>query len=795
MADKKCIHCEEKHFEDSDFCCFGCETAYKIINKFGFKNYYQIRKTSESERKIKPEIDENLEIDEFVTKKGDNFEISLIVQGLHCAACVWLIENILQKQKDVLEARINLSKKILKLSWKNNVKYGNELILLIQEIGYKLLPFDEKIIEEEEKKYNNSILLALAVAGFGAGNVMLLSFSLWFSNAIDMGRESRNLLHFFTSLISLPVIIYSGRIFFISAYKSFKVKNANMDFAISVAIFLSCLASIYQSFRQANHVYFDSAIMLIFFLLIGRYLDFRIRKKAFGVASYFTLLNASYARVEEGGEVKILPVKKLQKGMILLVSPGEKITGDGILIEGESEIDSSIITGENLPKNLKKGDQVFAGMMNLSSAIKVKILKNSSESLLSKIIEITSEAENSKGKFVNLADKLVKFYLPIVHILALLTFIFWLPKGVDISLANAIAVLLITCPCALALAIPIVQTIAVSNLIKKGILVKNGEALEKLKNCDIFVFDKTGSLTLGEMKFLDVFLLKNGKLQNLENDKKEFYKKIAASMAKNSQHPISKAISESFEGKLENILAKEIKGVGLEAEFKKKIIRLGKKEFCEITSFENSNKFYLQNLTRVFLKFGDEKLVFFLEDRVKEDAKNLVENLQKIGKKIILLSGDEENSVRYLADKLGIDEFYYAKNPVEKTQFLKEIQNDLKAKNRKFAMIGDGLNDSPSLALADISISFSKAADLSQNIADVIIQGEKLMPIFALLESAEKSLKLIKQNLAIALIYNLFAIPFAILGYVIPLVAAIAMSSSSIIVLLNSLRMNLVKNK
>lgn len=774
---RACSHCgEDTKKNDEEFCCLGCAAAYKIIGGFGFENYYKLREINPAIRKIKPEPSEEIDISEFIfAEKNGEFSVSLMVQGLHCAACVWLIESILKKQKNVVAARINLSRKTLFLQWSGELKTGNELLHVIHEIGYKLLPFDEEILKTAEKKYSDSILRALAVAGFGAGNIMLFSFSLWFADVIDMGQSTRNLLQFFSSLIALPVIIFSARPFFASAAKSIKAGYPNMDLAISIAIFLACAVSLLETFRSQSHVYFDSAVMLIFFLLIGRYLDLKARKKAFTIASEFTMLAASFGRVEENSQLKILPIGKLQEGMILIVAAGEKIAADGIVIEGESEIDTSLITGESLPKKIGHGREVFAGMINLTSPLKIKITKSAQNSLLAQIIRLSEEVENKKNHYIRIADKLAKFYLPAVHILAFFTFCFWFKTGWEIGLMNATAVLIITCPCALALAIPIVQTIAISNFIRRGILVKSGEALEKLPEIDVIVFDKTGSLTIGAPRLIDIKIL-------VGNESKNFYLKLAASLAKKSRHPISQAILASYSGDLEELPIQENQGLGLESVFQNKILKLGRKEFCGINSEVSQMS--------CFLKFGEDskgdEVIFFFEDEIKSDAKSIISQLKNFGKKIILLSGDSEKVVRDVAEKLGISEFYFTQTPISKVQFLEK----LRVENKRFVMIGDGLNDAPSLALADVSISFSKAADISQNIADIIIQGEKLMPIILLLKSSKKAIALMKENLWIALIYNLIAIPFAVMGQVVPLVAAIAMSSSSLLVLFNSLRMN-----
>ena len=815
---RTCLHCGEDTKKISEeFCCSGCAAAYAIIGKLGFENYYKLREINPAIRKIKPEIAEEIDVSEFAfDQKDGSFSVSLMVQGLHCAACVWLIESILKKQKNVISARINLFKKTLFLRWSGDLKSGNDLVHLIHEIGYKLLPFDEEILNASEKKYNNSILQSLAVAGFGVGNVMLFSFILWFYDAQNIGVETRNLLHFFSSLIALPVIIFSSRPFFSSAFKSIKAGYPNMDLAISIAIFLACVVSLLETFRSAENVYFDSAIMLIFFLLIGRYLDLKARKKAFAIASEFTLLSASFGRVSDGGKIKVLPIKQLQEGMILLVAAGEKIAADGVVIEGESEIDTALITGETLPKKIGQNQEVFAGTINLISPLKIQITKSSQNSLLAEIIRLSEGIESKKNHYVRIADRLAKIYTPAVHFLAFLTFCLWcfyFKTGWENSLMNATAVLIITCPCALALAVPIIQTIAISNFIRRGILVKSGEALEKLSEISSVVFDKTGSLTIGSPRLVEVRILKqvqddtvighhhatsprhpelvSGSF-SITNEQKNFYLKLAASLAAKSRHPISKAISASYAGDLEELQVQENQGLGLESVFENKILKLGRKDFCGITQkfvgdgLVPSRDLAQSSQLQTFLKFGDEELIFLFEDEIKEDACSVIEQLKNLGKKIILLSGDEEKTVRNVAQKLKISEFYFEQTPISKVQFLEKI----KLENKKFIMIGDGLNDAPALALSDISISFSQASDIAQNIADIVIQGQKLNPILDLINSSRRAIFLMKQNLLIALVYNLIAIPFAIAGHVVPLGAAIAMSSSSLLVLFNSLRMN-----
>ncbi len=756
--------------------------AYYIINNIGLGNYYQMRLGDVNSPKIKPELSEKINLTEFViTENDDSNRLLLAVDKMHCAACVWLIESILQKQENVILARINLTKKYLLLKWRGPKDYGNRLAQIIREIGYGLFPFDEKILQEEEKKYSDDLLKCLAVAGFGVGNVMLFSSILWFNDLSQISQITIDFMHFCSALIALPVIIYAARPFFSSAFKALRSKIMNMDLAISVAIFLACIVSLFESFRSAIHVYFDSAIMLVFFLLIGRYFDFKARKKAFSIAREFSLLSTNFARqLLVDGTVKIIANKDIKQDMILLVSSGDKIPADAVVIDGRSEVNMMIINGESTPRQVEIASELFAGTTNLGDPLKIRVTKDPQNSLLKQIVKIVEEVENQKNTYIRIADRLARIYAPLVHILAFFTFALWYlfyKTNAEDALLNATAVLIITCPCALALAVPIVQTITISLLLKKGVLTKSGEALEKINDIDTIIFDKTGTLTIGEPKLLDIKSLKGN---SLTDNQKDFYLQIAASMAAMSNHPISRAIFKAWDKKLLTIPTQENQGFGLIANYLQKNIYLGRAQFCNIQSIYDTNK----TSTNCYLKYGDDEIIFILQDQLKSDAKDVLQKLDSSKNRLILLSGDNYDIVRETAQILAINEFYAEQTPVQKVEFIKK----LKSQNHKILMVGDGLNDAPALALSDVSISFSQAANIAQNAADIVIQSNQLQPIFHIINLAKSSILLIKQNLFLALIYNLIAVPFAIMGHVTPLLAAIAMSSSSILVLLNSLR-------
>jgi len=801
---RKCIHCNNNLLENQiNFCCDGCEVGYNIINKNGLENYY-LNRIIDPNISIKPqENPDDFNIAQYANIGENNHKsINLLIPSIHCGACVWLIENLLNKQSYIEKARINLSQKIINISWVGDFDIGQKSINLINNIGYKTLPVEENYLIEIEKKFNNQIFKALAVAGFGAGNIMLFSFALWFDQSHEITGFTRQFLYILSALIALPVIIYSGRIFFVSAFQSTIKGRPNMDLAISIAIFLATIVSIMQTYRIGNHIYFDSVVMLIFFLLIGRYLDFKARKKIFNITSEFSLLQTSFARVENQGKITLIPSKKLQKNMILVVASAERIACDGEIIEGESIINNSLISGEIIPQKISIGDQVFGGSINIGNAIKVKITKNINESLLSKIIDIIAKIEFKKNIYIRIADNFSKYYTPAVHFIAFLTFCYWFffkKELWDLALMNATAVLIITCPCALALAIPIAQSLAVANFLKRGIIIKNGEVLEKLNQIDYVIFDKTGSLTVGEPELEAIYNINNSqiKLISMNDDLHQFNFSIMYNIAKFSSHPIAKSIVKSLD-KIQNLHSTNMKvenftGFGLVGNYQNQNYYLGNMEFCKINfdfSLVPSNQSENSSELSCFFKSDNANYLLIFKDKIKENASDAVNFLENQKKKIILLSGDKENEVKRIANLCKISEFYWQKNPIEKAEIIQNLKNN----GNKILMIGDGLNDAPSLALADASLSFSKAVDLTQNIADILIEGEKLSSIIFLFKFSNKTFKVMKQNLTIALIYNIIAVPFAIAGHIVPLLAAIAMSSSSILVTLNSLKLNLKNN-
>lgn len=704
----------------------------------------------------------------FTTTESDGASsLNLLIDGMHCPSCVAIIENALKKQSAVISARLNLSTKRLQVKWNGGVELGEQWVSLINGMGYRAVPFDPQTAETSEKKEEKFLLRCLAVAGFASGNLMLFSIPLWTSDNVEMGEATRTFFHWIQAAISIPAIAYCGIPFYSSAWKAMRSFKTNMDVPISVAVILATIMSLFETITFGSHSYFDSAVMLLFFLLIGRYLEARARGRARSAAHDLLQMMTGFASVlHEGGKQESIPLSDIKEGMILLVAAGEKVGADGVVISGNSEVDTSLITGESQPQKISEGAALFAGTINMIAPITMRVTKAGERSLLWEIIKLMESAEQAQAKYVTVADKISGWYTPVVHILAAGTFIGWMMFSNvqwQVALLYAATVLIITCPCALGLAVPVVQVLASGKLMRSGILLKSGSALERLASITHAVFDKTGTLTLGK--------------PTLTSTHSSEQLQLAASLAVNSKHPLSQAIVKAYKGELLTLSVDEIQGCGLQANG----VKLGKRSWA--TNLPDDN----ENMLELWLaEDGKEPIRFTFADKLREDAKEIITQLQSIGIKTSLLSGDRQEVTKDIAMKLGIENFAGGLSPVEKTEKIAE----LKASGANVLMVGDGLNDAPSLSSATISISPASAMDITQNAADIVFQGDKLQPVLTALNIAKFSQILVKQNFLLAILYNVIAIPLAVAGYVTPLVAAIAMSSSSLLVIANAMRLN-----
>ncbi len=699
--------------------------------------------------------------------------LHLLVDGIHCGGCIRKIETALQRQPGVREARVNMSTGRLVVAWAGSAGRATDLAGTVEALGFRVTPFDPVQKRAGEDRSEKELLIALAVAGFAAGNVMLLSVAIWAGHFQDMGPATRDLLHWFSALVALPAILYAGRPFYRSALAALRGGGLNMDVPISLAVLLAAAMSLFETITGGAHAYFDSAVTLLFFLLIGRYLDRRARGRARSAAERLLAMRGGAVTLllPDGGR-KSVPVEAVECGQRVLVAAGERIAVDAKVLDGRSEIDSSLITGESLPRPVQLGETVFAGTLNLAAPLTLEVTAVGEGTILAEIVRLMELAEQRRARYVVLADRVARLYAPVVHLLALVAFLGWLVIGGlawQPALMIAIAVLIVTCPCALGLAVPAVQVIASGRLLRRGILLKSASALERMARADTIVFDKTGTLTLGRPSLMP------------EGQPDEALR-LAAGLAAASRHPLAQAVARAAPKAEARTGVQEIPGCGLLLETPEGDIRLGSRRWCGVETEESDTT----SGPELWLsRPGKEPLRFGFTDPPRADAAEVVRQLKAQGYRVELLSGDREETVAAVAGALGIETWRAASTPAEKCRRLEELE----AEGRRTLMVGDGLNDAPALAAALVSVSPSSAVDISQTTADAVFQGEALAPVLELLRVARRAETLVKQNFGLAFAYNAIAVPLAILGLVTPLIAAICMSASSLLVTGNALRL------
>ena len=593
-----------------------------------------------------------------------------------------------------------------------------------------------------------------------------------------MAAETRSLFHWFSALIALPALAWAGRPFFRSALKALRAGRTNMDVPIALAVTLAAGVSLWETIRGGPHVYFDSAIALLFFLLIGRFLDWRARRQAQSAAArLIALQDIPVTVIGDDGRPNRISAAELTTGMRMAVAAGERLAADGVVRRGRSEIDASLMTGEAAPKPVAPGDAVHAGVVNLAAPVEIEVTAAGDTTVLADIVRLTEAAEQRRSAYVVLADRVSRLYAPAVHTLALLAFLGWVLLGGlawQPALLIAIAVLIVTCPCALGLAVPVVQVVATGRLLRRGVLVKSGDALERLAAADTVVFDKTGTLTLGAPELVD--------RDAIPRDALEF----AASLATASRHPLSCALAAAAAEIAPADDVAEIPGCGLSLAIPEGEVRLGRADWCGVGAETAEaggadtpgSEFWLA-------RPGAAPVRFRFEDSLRPDARNTVDALRKAGLRPLLLSGDRPEAVAAVADAVGIADWRAGCTPQDKLAALEALG----AKGSTVLMVGDGLNDAPALAAAHVSVSPSGAADIAQVAADIVFQSRSLQPVADALTVARRAQGLVRQNVGLAIAYNLFAVPLAVAGLVTPMIAALCMSGSSIVVVLNAVRL------
>ena len=762
-----CRHCGQPAPAGQAFCCSGCAAASQIISGLGLAAYYDRRALDPAARPPKPE--EAPDITRAASLAADgSASVVLAVEGLHCGACVWLIESVLARRAGLLSGRVNMTTRRLALRWKGGLAEGAGHVAAIAALGYRLVAYDQAALAAAEDREGRGLVRAMAVAGFVAGNVMLFSIATWIGAVQGMGPGAIDTLHWLSALLVLPAVAYSGRPFFAGAARALARGRTNMNVPISVGLLTVCGLSLAQTLAGGKQVYFDSAATLLFFLLVGRVLDHRARAEVRrGSVEMLALSGAAASVLREDGTVERRAADAVRPGEMLLVASGERIAADGEIVSGEGEIDQSLVTGESLPVAVRPGGAVYAGTLNLGASITVRARAAGEATLLAECVRMIEAAQARRGRMVALADRVAGFYTPVVHVAAGATLLGWWLAGAGIipALTTASAVLIVTCPCAVALAIPAAQVIAAGRLFAQGVMLKSPLALERLAEVDDIAFDKTGTLTEP--------VLAPGP------DTPGEALAVAASLAAASRHPLARALVEAAGPVAPLAGVVEHHGEGLSAMTPSGEIRLGRAAFCGVAESQTDAP------ELVLARPGQAPVRLGFVERLREDAVAVTRSLAGRGHALHLLSGDREGAVRRVAEACGIGEWSAGATPAGKVERLEAWRTA----GRHVLMVGDGLNDAPSLAAAHVSMSPATATQASQAAADLVFRGRRLAPVAEALETARRTRRVMRANLALAFAYNAAMLPLAAAGMVQPWLSAVAMSSSSLLVLGNSLRL------
>lgn len=698
-------------------------------------------------------------------------QLELSVPAVHCGTCISSVEQALREMPEVERARVNLSTRRVSIVWKERdadpVDPREFVSAIWKKTGYEAHLFSAEAEGDDQLKAQ--LLRGVAVTGFAAANIMLLSVSVW------SGAEAatRDLFHWISAMIAAPALIYGGRFFYISAWNVLRQGRTNMDVPIALAITLSYAVSLWETIHHGEHAWFDATASLLFFLLIGRTLDHMMRDRARAAI-------VGLARLSPRGAMVLLPdggreyrsVDDIRQGDQIAVSAGDRLPVDGIVRAGASDLDVSIINGEAASHHVEVGAAVQAGTMNLTGSLTIEATATARNSFLAEIIGLMEAAEGGRAHYRRIADRAAQIYAPAVHLLAILTFLGWGIIGGDWkqALLIAIAVLIITCPCALGLAVPVVQVVAAGRLFQDGIMVKDGSAMERLAEIDSVVFDKTGTLTLGRPQLMR----SHGRAEDIA---------LAAAIAAHSRHPLSQALAAAYPGSTGVIdTVEEISGQGMIAVCRKGTYRLGRRHFaCPESGFVTDDSY-----SEVVLSHhGVELASFSFEDKVRAGAATAVMSLRKQGYALSMLSGDRKPVVARFAEKLGLTSWRAELTPAGKCEALQALADE----GKHCLMVGDGINDAPALRAAHVSMAPATAADIGRQAADFVFTHEGLDAVPVAITISRRAGRLIRENFALAIGYNCLAVPIAIAGYATPLIAAIAMSTSSIIVVANALRL------
>ncbi|WP_419603617.1 heavy metal translocating P-type ATPase [Thiolapillus sp.] len=800
-----CFHCglplpKQDYSTDIDgqeqhFCCFGCQSVCEAIYAAGMEGFYQ--RTPEGlllEPPPPPPEDLGLydleEVqDEFVHKKGQEREIHLLVEGIHCAACVWLIEHTLNQLPGVLSARVNLSAKRLLLRWDNSRIQLSEIINSLARVGYAATPFDPEAAEGILKKQTRDLLFRITFAGFAMMNLIWVSIALY--SGADKG-EFHTLFHWVGFALATPTLLYSGWPFLKGAWTSLRTRHLGMDLPIALGAVVTWAYSSWVTFTDLpdHQVYFDTVVNFIFVILIGRHLEGVSKRHAVAATQRLLDLQPRIALVLQDGEEKSVPIRRVKPGDQVVVKPGAKIPVDGIVLQGESQVDEAMLSGESKPVAKHPGDKVSAGTVNTQGALTIEVTGTLNNTALGRIIRLVEEAQASKAPIQCTADRIVPWFVMATLSLATLTFFIWVHKDFELALTAATSVLIITCPCAFGLATPMAIAVASGQGAHHGILVKTGAVLETLSHVEHFVFDKTGTLTEGKMQV--VRTIPSAALSE------ERLLQYAAAAERFSEHSIAQAIIA--EARHRNIDPKELDiadfhsspGQGIRTRIEGSDILIATLQWLQAQQvalddmlLEQSAELENQGISLVHVAMDGRHIgIIGIADRLRDDARTLIDELRAKNIRLTLLSGDRRSVAEAVARQLGGMQVIAEVLPEDKDKVIAELQKQ----GQLVAMVGDGVNDAPALIRADVGIAIGSGTDVSVESADIVLMSDELEKISLAVALSRRTLKTIRQNIMISFAYNIIMVPFAMAAMITPLIAAISMPISSLLVIGNAAR-------
>lgn len=782
-------------------CCKGCEAVARAIIDGGMGDYYKFRtENAPTGRELVPDFLQQVSIYDNETVQGsfvrrntgtvaDEREADLILEGITCAACIWLNERHLAALPGVLEVAINYTTHRARVKWDNGQIKLSEILEAVSRIGYLAHPYDpdrqQRLLEQERRLH----IRRLGLAGVLGMQVMMIAVALYLGAFSGIEEHFRQFFHWVSLGLTLPVMLYSAQPFFRTAWRDVQRLQAGMDVPVSIGILVAFTGSVYATFTGHGEVYYDSVCMFVFFLLTGRYFELVARKRAAEASeSLVHSVPAMATRLDADNEETLVAVAELKVGDWVRVRPGETIAADGVIIEGQSSIDESLLTGESLPVKRGKQERVVGGAINIESPLLLRIEQVGQDTVLSGILRLLDRAQTEKPRITQLADRTAAWFVFAVLILASSVAVYWWQVDPAHWLPITLSVLVVTCPCALSLATPTAVTAATGKLIRSGLLATRGHALETLARTTHIVFDKTGTLTHGTLTLIETSIS--------DGHDEQHCLAIAAALETGSEHPIARAIRRAAgETKQQADNIQNMPGAGVTADIEGKTYWLGTPLFVETATRQKCHAKSLSRLrasgnTVIALANQESVLALFsLGDELRADAAGSVADLKAAGKKVILLSGDHLAVAQHVASKIGIEEVYGDLLPQDKLQHVKRLQQQ----GAVVAMVGDGINDAPVLAGAEVSIAMGGGTQLAAASADMLLLSDRLSSLSEGLCMAQRMLWVIRQNLFWAIAYNVLALPAAAAGYIAPWMAALGMSASSLIVVGNALR--LLRNK